>query len=317
MADYINTAALPQVKVAQPGYNRIQPASMKGIKPGQWLLIDNGAGNPAQQGPNPEAVAVVWSDPTTFLAEFSYPHNPGFTIEASSFAGLQIQLSYPLATIQAVPNATTLWVDQTTGGPPLSGTTYTILTAYIQPDPYCWRVKFGVDPTQGIPLDCENNTYEDILIGDPQLTNSANPAVIVPTPFLGGGGVAQWMTYPLIFSEYYLNLIIVKTWPKLIQDSDRSPNFLDSEMFIAGAKADSLRTNLISRPGEKDPFFNPQLAQTYEALFEKYLSEAEERDESLSHHRLQSYARTVAGAFSAVYWQSHPGWPTDFGSWSQ
>lgn len=306
VADFINTLAAAPVR--QPGYSIVTPVDMTNIKAGQWLYVD--------QGGNPEAVCVTWTNGVSFIASFKYQHNPGFVVQASSFAGLQFRISFPLYTVQAVTDPNTLLLDMPWGGPPQTAQSYEILGCYIQPDPLCWWLQFVWDPVQGIALDCEKWTYQQVLIGDPQLTTSDNPTIVVPVPqssgFSGTGAqVATWMVYPPQSTARVLGVIYVRGWPKLIQDTDPSPGFIDSNVFVMGAQAEALRIPIISQDRRPDPYLNVDLSGRMMAEYEAAIDRADQKDQATAPDRLSSYVLDVTGGFSANYQRSHPG----MGSW--
>jgi len=307
--DVVNT--IGPTAIRQPGYQLYKPASMKKltsgyIQPGDWLLIDTA------NGTQTEAVAVEWvsSDGLAFVAKFRNTHDANFTITKSSLANLQYRANAQPFTVQAVIDSTHLWLDQPWGGAPQAGVSYQILGIFFQVDPYAARLKFAWDYLQGIALDVDSYTFEQILIGDPQLTSSTNPTLAVPTP-AGAGGVNQWMFYPPQNAQRQIGVVWVNTWPKLIQNDDRPPAFIDPECFIAGAKASVLRTKVIAKAERQDPYFDPALAAQYTDEFEGYIEVAEEHDEAQGHQRLQSYQYSASGGFSADYLRSHIGnWPS-------
>lgn len=303
VSDVVNT--LGPTDVRQTGMQKITPASMKGIIPGSWLLLDTANSSLT------EAVAVSYVVPGSFYAFVTNIHDAGFTITKSSLAGLQFRTTYPFYTVTAVLSATELLIDSNWADITQSGSSYQILTVYIQPDPHCWRIKTAWDPVQGIPLDADSFSFDQIISGDPQLTASDNPTIICPVP-PGGGGIAQWMVYPPQASQYYLNLIITRVWPRLIADQDQAPSFINPEVFILGAIADALRTRTVTTNSPRDPYFDPETAMTYEAQFKEQLDEAEQADEARLATRLQTYDRLCTGYLSAAYLRTHVPWPSQY-----
>ena len=304
VTDAVNTTAGPD-QVRQPGYQAIHAGSMAGITIGTWLLIEGG-------GTNQEAVAVVDVAPTYFVANFQRTHDPGFAITKSSLAGRQFRTTYPFFTVTAVLSATSLLLDIPWSGPSQTSVAYQIQQVYFQPDPYCWRIDYAWDPVQGIALDVESTSFQDLTILDPQMTTTDNPTVLSPAP-PGGGGVPQWFLYPPQSSQRQIGIVYFALWPKLVADTDRPPPFINPEVFVAGATADALRTRNLTNDMRQDPYFDTTLAQVYEEQYREYLDQAQNADEPRRATRLQGYRRVVAGAYSASYLQSHPGvWPSDF-----
>ena len=316
VADVVNTICLDQVRFPYT-YQMVRPASMQKltrgfIQPGDLLLVDM-----ALYPTSTEVVAVVYVTPdnSMFLAKFTKPHDPNFTITQSSLSGRQFQANSQPFTVTAVIDPETIWLDNPWGSlNPGSGAaqSYTIAQIFFQIDPYAWRMKFAYDYRQGIPLDVDSYTFEEVVTSDPQFTASTNATIMVPVP-QGPGGVNRWMLYPPQNSQVQIGIIYAQTWPRLVMDNDIPPAFIDPECYVAGAKADILRHKVIGRNENLDPYFDPQLALTYEAEFEQYVDTAQDHDEAQGHHLLQSYMYRIRGGFSADYFRMHVPWPTDFG----
>lgn len=303
--DAINTTSA--LASTQVGMQKITPVSMAGIIPGAWLTID--LGNPSLT----EAVAVVYVIPGAFYAVLVNNHAVNFQITKSSLAGLQFRTTYPFYTVAAVLSATELLIDSTWADITQAGASYQIMTIYIQPDPYCWRVKQGWDAVQGIPLDVDSYSFQEVIAGDPQLTASDNPTILCPVP-PGGGGVAQWMVYPPQAGQYYINLVISRVWPRLIADQDQAPSFINPDVFVIGAIAEALRTRTVTQNMPKDPYYDLETSQIEQGIFEGMIEKAEEADEARLPSRLLSYSRLNAGYLSANFLISHVGsWPSDYG----
>jgi hypothetical protein len=301
--DAINTVGPTAIR--QPGMQRVTPASMTGIKPGTWLLLDTANSTLT------EAVVVTFVVPGSFYAVVRNTHDPGFTITKSSLAGQQFRTTYPFFTVTAVLSATELLIDLPWADITQTGASYQIFQVYIQPDPYCWRVKQAWDPIQGIPIDVDNFTFEQVINGDSQLTASDDPTIMCPVP-PGGGGVAQWFVYPPQVSARQILMVISTTWPRLIADQDQAPSFINPDVFVLGAIAEALRTRTVTQNMPRDPYYDPQVAMTYEAQFKEQLEDSEQADEARLATRLQAYDKMAAGFLSANFILSHPGWPTDY-----
>jgi hypothetical protein len=298
--DAVNTiSTLPATQI---GMQKITPASMAGIIPGKWLTLD--IGNP----PYTEAVAVAYVIPGSFYVVVQNNHAPNFQITQSSLAGLQFRTTYPFYTVTSVLSATELLIDSPWADITQAGSSYQIMTIYIQPDPYCWRVIQGWDPVQGIPLDVDSYSFQQVIAGDPQLTASDNPTILCPVP-PGGGGIAQWMVYPPQAGQWYINLVISRIWPRLIADQDQAPSFINPDVFVIGAIAEALRTKTVTQNMPKDPYYDPETAQIEQAIYEGMIEKADEADEARLATRLTSYTMTAAGYLSPNYLLSHPPWP--------
>jgi hypothetical protein len=274
------------------------------IRAGMWLLLDSGT---ASQ----EAVAVTDTTPNGFYCICNFVNDPNFTVTMSSLAGLQFRTTYPLYTVTAVVSATQLLLDLPWSDITQSGSSYQILLAYCQPHPQGWRLKSAWDPVQGVGLDVDNWTFDQVIYGDPQLTASDDPTLMVPAP-PNAGGVAQWMIYPPQVSQRYIMAVVSTTWPRLIADQDRAPSFINPDVFILKAQSLALRTKTITQNMPRDPYYDPAQANEFERMYKEELETAEQADEARLSHRLQTYDKIAAGNFSTHFYQTHPGWPTGY-----
>lgn len=304
VADDINT--IGPLPVKQPGATFITPASMTGIVPGRYVLLDTA--NPTLM----EVVAVEVAAAKGFWARARNTHDANFTITKSSLANRQIRTNYPFYTVTAVIDSATIWIDLPWSQPNQTAVSYQIQQAYVVVDPYARRILYAWDPLQGIALDVTNWTLEQILVGDSQLTSTDNPIMMVNAP-AGAGGVPQWFLYPPQSSARGIPLVFSTVWPKMVNDDDRPPSFLLPEIFIAGATADALRTRTITQEARQDLYFDPVLASEYERQYEALLDTADEEDQGRRNDRLQSYRLMAQGMYSATYLQSHIGWPSSYG----
>jgi hypothetical protein len=301
VSDAVNTTCANPVR--QPGMTFCTPASMTNIIPGSWLLLDGG--NAPQ-----EAVAVT--DVTTggFYAACAQTHTAGFPITMSSLVNQQFRTAYNFLTVVAVVTPSQLLLDNPFPDITQTGAAYQILLFYCQPHPQAWRLKSVWDPQQGIWIDPDNFSLDQILAGDPQLTASDNPTIMAPAPPTAAG-VPRWCIYPPQASGWYLPVIVSTTWPRLVADQDRAPGFIHPDVFILKAQSMALRTKTVTMNMLRDPYYDPQQAAEFERMFKEEMEVAEQADEARLAHRLQSYKNMPSGALSATYLLSHAGWPTD------
>ena len=303
--DLVNTVLPNPIK--NPGMQGAPIGDLRNIKIGSWLLIEPGQ-------TNEEAVAVADIFNGQIIANFQKTHDANAAVTASTLVGLQLRVTYNPYTVIAVRDDSTLLVDLPWAGPAVAASAYRIQGLFYSPDPYCWRIQAAWDPLQGVALDVDNFDFGRIMILDPQLTTSDNPTILANMP-AAGGGVAQWFLYPPQASKRTIGIMYGVLWPKLWREQDMPPPFINPECFIAGATADVLRVPSITRDAPKDVYFNVELAREYEQQFQEYVEEAERADEPRTSKFLQDYRTLVAGGMSAVYMQTHPGWPSDFGMW--
>tara|TARA_R110000868_G_scaffold58624_3_gene180848 strand:+ start:7710 stop:8846 length:1137 start_codon:yes stop_codon:yes gene_type:complete len=269
------------------GYVEITPADMTGITIDRPVYISDGVFS--------EAVPVVETSSTSFVGIFQYQHNDGTPITCSSLAGLQLKLGtfWPVYTVQAISSATGAILDMNYGGPSLTGSAYSILMAYVTIDPMFRDFIQVWDPRQGQPIATHvSQTYLSRV--DPQRMSSGYPQALVdrqPT----SAGSAQFELWPYQQTAYNMPVLYVKQWPELKKPTDRPPTFLNPSVIIDGAIADSLRRRDLRADTDKDPYFDPQLAQIYEQKYAEGAKLAMNADEG---RRLQtlSMASPYGGA---------------------
>jgi hypothetical protein len=255
------------------GYQEITPASMVGIQIDSMLLCDSGV--------TPEAVAVIETTPVSFWAKFNLSHAVNFTITSSSLAGRQVYSGsgYPVFTIRSVRDASTLELDQPWGGPPLVNSTYQIFKQYTTVDPNLKILLDVVDQNQGTSLDIYT-PMESINQMDPQRSLSGGDPMALIQAWPTEAGSMQYEVYPPVTTARQLTCLCGLQWPQLRMDTDRPPWFIDPNIFTEGAIADSLRIKNLRQFGAQDPYFNPDLAMTYEQLFRLHLQECVNADEA-------------------------------------
>jgi len=293
--DVINTTL--SAAVSQTGIFDATPASMTGIKPGMFLLLNAGGGNQ-------EAVAVRLVTGSTFTAKFQNTHSAAETVQCSSLAGQQFQAmnNTPVMTIRSVRSATSLEVDQPWAGAAVASSakqSYQIIQRYVTPGPDLKRILAVVDPTQGIPLFFDIK-YTFLETMDPQRTSYNSPQMVVD---LGPdeSGNMQYEVWPPPTSQYALRYLYAKGWPDLVSMNDQPPPFINPVLFTDGAIATALR----SRIAEKDPWFNPVLAKDFDAKYKDGWTLAINQDEAKATHDYEREYDSLFQSFSYDYWQSH------------
>jgi len=303
--DEINTVISQPINES-PGYVEIFPASMAKIAPGKFLLLD-------QENPSQAEIVVVTSvGPASFWAYCLNQHATPASIQKSSLANMQLQGPDYVYTVQAILSPTLLQVDLPTGNTSQTGLDYQIVKAYVQVSPTARRLKYAWDAIAGQPVGVQK-TVGWLNNVDPQRTSSQQPQEMVQT-FPAAGGIMQWECWPYQESPYGLQVIYDDGWPVLKYDTDLSPWFMNAEVFISDACAIALRTKVIARQGQQDPYYDPTAAQWWSTQHEELISRAIESDEGRYLKALTNYMQSWQGGAVYNYYRNHIGaWPSDFG----
>lgn len=295
--DIVN-ATIPQ-GVPELGYQDVFPNTMAGISYRSILYAD-AAGTP-------EAVPVVQVlGQFGFNGSFQLNHNPGCSITQSSLAGQQLRLGYgsPIFTVLAVIDAETILLDQPWGGAPLSGQAYQIYRVYYDFGTNMQELFYVLDQQQGLPLQL-HTPVRSANIWDPQRTNYGPPTNVVDAQ-PSANGIIQSEIWPHQVVAYQLQYATYQNWPKLVNDTDRPPWFMDPALWYHGALADALRY----RKGKEDPYHNPKLADSYESRFVTGLQQASNADEAKVMRELSGMMRVMYPG-GANFDQSH-----DYDMWN-
>lgn len=295
--DVVNTTSTTQV--FDYGFQQIFPASMTGIKVDTYLYCD--AANAAVA----ETVAVVQVTPNSFWAKFNNPHNNGFTMTCSSLAGLQLNvgMGYPIYTCRAIRDSSTVEMDNPWGGPPLTDVQYRLYLIYATVDPNLKVLLDCIDQVAGRVI----SVYVPVEIVDkidPQRTATGDPLALVQHSPTEAGSFCQEI-WPAPQCARQLWVLCGLQWPDLVIDTDRPPWFMDPNMFVNGAIADALRIKNIRFVTDVDPYFNPQLARDYEAMYQKDLQLAVNANESKAQRAYTHSWEEIFGNLGANYWQRH------------
>lgn len=271
-----------------PGYCEAKPSSITNISAGDYLVIENE--NTAVR----EVVTVQSVGLDTFVAYFSQAHDAGVTVKKSRFAGLQLKFMNHIFDIQAILDASTMQVSQPWGGADVVNGGYYIYKAYVTISPTARRIKFAWDPVAGQLIGVDK-TVQWIQLFDPQRSSSGNPKEICQA-HPGPGGIARWEVWPARVAAYMFPVMYIDGWPRLVQDTDIAPPFLNPEIFIAGASADAFSTPVVPNGGKIDPMLNPIAAQRYEAQYAETLEDAVQADEGRFETAYQNYRQLIMRA---------------------
>ena len=297
VSDLSNTTIV--AGVLDYGYQEVTPVSMAGISTDSLLYVDAANASVA------EVVSVIGTSPTTFTAKFSQFHGANCTVTQSSLAGRQMKFggNYAVYTIRAITGATAALLDNPWGSMSLTGCSYQIVKAYYTVDPYLKDVLVIWDPVQGIPLRWHIPLTE-VTMADPQRTTAGDPIGFVDHSPMDSGSM-QYEIWPHQTVNRQLQLVFTKQWPELINPTDRPPWFINPGVIVDGATADALCINNGPPPDGKDPFFNPKLAERYEAKYEQGVQLAINSDESRSLQALTTFMNQCAGPAGANWNQTH------------
>lgn len=309
--DAVNTTLLEDIR--DPGVVEIKLASyinlitLQPIRKGQFLLLEQ------ENASVTEVVTVLEVQVDKILASVRYQHAAGATVQSSSLTNLQFKAPYPVYTIKSVRSATSLELDSVFGGPTFTNVSYQIYMAYVIIGPNVRKLMYAWDPIQGIPLGTKKGVAY-INGSDPQRTATDDPQELVQT-IPDAGGNMQWEMWPGQMSPRTISVIYYDGWPPLRQDNDMLPFFINPEIFIAGAISDALRTRSIPAYGKTDPYFDIQLAQTFEAEYNQLLETGTQSDDNRFLKTLEDYQAQLGTSTS--YLQSHVGppgygWPSDY-----
>lgn len=281
VSDNVNTT-IPAA-IVELGYQDFVPASVAGINQDSILYVNTGTASA-------EAVAVVQTVNTvSFSGQFTKVHNAGVTATQSSLVNRQFRINSgsPIFTILAVIDSTHLLIDQPWGAASLSAQTYQIYKMYYTLVANVQEEFYVLDQQQGLPLQL-HTPARVVNMWDPQRLNSGPPTNLVDGQ-PSANGIMQYEVWPPQITAYQLQFGVYQYWPKLINDTDRPPWFINTTIFYHGALADALRY----KAGANDPYHNPKLAEVYEQRYMLGLQQASNADESKVLRELTMNARLL------------------------
>jgi hypothetical protein len=292
ITDRVNTT-IPS-GVSEIGYVKVTPASMANITDDTLLYMD-AAGTP-------EAVAVVETQRDSFIAKFLYPHNLACTVTASTLAGRQFRVgdAAPIFTVRAIHTATELEIDYPWSTTAATAQAYRIVKMYLNFGSDFKDVIVGLDQQTGNQIRLHVSVKE-MNYRDPQRTIGGYGGVIELVDIgPNESGVMQFEVYPCQSTARQLQFLVAHQWPEMRADTDRPPFFIDPTVFLNGAIADALRW----RSSKDDPFFNPQLARDFEALYVGGVQTSINADESKCLRALESAYDQMGYGRGDAFWQA-------------
>jgi hypothetical protein len=285
--------------VTSTGLQWVAPASMDGITADTILYVDAG-------GTNPEIVPVTEVRSTTFRANFRSPHNANVPITCSSLSGRQLVtgLTYPIFTVLAVKDSSTLILDAKWSGTSLANMSYSILGIYYTFATDIKEILSIVDPIQPLELSI-HVPQRYIAVRDPrrQTVGSAPELFLDRSPNLCGN--MQYEIYPPQSAARQLNMLYYQQWPDLEAPGDRPPTFINPGVILDGAMADAKR----HKAEANDIYYDLAAAQYYEQRFMMGLGDAMNADNTKAQQQLEWNYRQLYGmggfASSGSFAQQH------------
>lgn len=262
-------------QIPVPGNTRVQLSSVAGLQRGTLIVLD---GN----GPNTEALPILQILSGANVVEISprYPHDQNATVTVSSLAGQQMRFNAfsPIFTVQAVLDPSTITLDPMWGDQSSSGNGYQILRMYTTVASDVDSLQLVYDPVQSMALRL-NVRQEELNSYDPNRQATDSPTCISP---IGpqAGGLMLYEIYPAQSTARQLAVLYRRKWPNMVLPSDTQPPFINENALVFGALADAFITPCPRGPEGKDPGFNPQASQMYEARFEQAYIDALTADQS-------------------------------------
>ena len=288
--DQVNTVSVNPI-TDSPGFVEVTPGAgfIRSIQPGSILLIDQ------ENGSVTEGLTVQSVGPASFMAYCQFAHDANCTLQQSSLAGQQFATDAFVYTVQAVLSPTSLQVDMAYGGLPQNSISYMIRKEYVTISPTARFLKYAYDAIAGQSIGTSRD--ETWLVAmDPQDQSTGNPlemAQMHPAP----GGVMQWRVWPYQTVQYAIGVFYQDGWPTLQYDTDILPPFINPEVIIAGATADALRTRCIKSAGQKDDWYDPQMANSYwEPEYARLLEAATQSDQGRRTNYLTNYLEATQSA---------------------
>lgn len=250
--DLVNTTL--STATLESGIVDMTPASMTGIIPGRWVVIDGGAAGE-------EAVYVISTDTEagTFRARTSRTHAAAVTIKAGSHAGRQFRTgsSSPLITAAGFTSATRMLLDRPFPSSTVTGVTYELTKAWVS---------LGMDVKEILTMvNLERHYQFDVFTPktaidaiDPRRNQSGMPwrCVFHETDPAGAPLYELW---PRPTSAAAYPYFYIRAWEPLSHDNDIIPNGIRSDVLVKMGRAEAARW-----PGHKNLeggiYYDPRLA---------------------------------------------------------
>lgn len=285
--------------ILEPGMQDITPASMTGIRAGQYLMIDGGnAGE--------EAVFVISITSTDFRARCARTHLAAVTIRCSSLAGQQIRTngSSPFYTVTGVTSAARLLVDKNWGGVTAATQSYQICQVYVSLGQDVKQVLTMVNlaQTYRFAIDVPKSVLDQI---DARRDAAQFPYALSfhePDP----AGSPLYEIYPRATTRIQLPYFYVKQWSPLDGNLDLLPMGIRSDVVVKYARAEAARW-----PGHKIKsggiYYDPKVASDLikEADMEVEFMKLEDDSTAIMSMYWQYASWRMGGGGGPSWFQSH------------
>lgn len=270
--------------VTSTGLQWVVPASMDGITADTVLYVDADG--------SPEIVPVTETRATSFRANFRQVHNQAAPIVCSSLAlrQLVVGLTYPIFSILAVKDASTLILDAKWSGAALANMAYNILGIYYTFATDIKEIHSIVDPIQ--PLELAIHVPQRYMAArDPrrQTVGSAPELFLDRAPNICGN--MQYEIYPPQSAARQLNMLYYQQWPDMEAPGDRPPTFINPGVLVDGAVADAKR----HKAEAQDVYYDLAAAQFYEQRFMMGLGDSMNADNTKAQQQLEFNYRQLFG----------------------
>jgi hypothetical protein len=270
--------------VTSTGLQWVSPASMDGITADTVLYVDADG--------SPEIVPVTETRATSFRANFRQAHNANVPIVCSSLTQRQLVagLTYPIFSILAVKDASTLILDAKWGGAPLANMAYSIMGIYYTFATDIKEILSIVDPIQPLEL-AIHVPQRYIAARDPrrQTVGSAPELFLDRAPNICGN--MQYEIYPPQSAARQLNMLYYQQWPDMEAPGDRPPTFINPGVLVDGAVADAKR----HKAEAQDLYYDLAAAQFYEQRFMAGLGDSMNADNTKAQQQLEFNYRQLFG----------------------
>lgn len=211
------------------------------------------------------------------------------TAFTASMIGQQFRINTltPIYTIIAVGSTTTLTLDQIWGAATKAGANYQIYTAYQIPPTDFHAFTTVYDPNFSYQL--WTNLSQSVLNSyDAQRASQGVPYVVADYDFtnlaFGGATISpalpRFEIWPQQTSAYVIPFMYEARFPDLNDSNGELPRFIPGNVLLEGALAQAARW-----PGpdaeHRNPYFNLNLAQMHQALYDKQVRELERNDDDV------------------------------------
>lgn len=211
------------------------------------------------------------------------------TAFTSAMIGYQFRINTltPIYTIAAVGSATTLTLDQVWGAATKAAASYQIYIAYQIPPTDFHAFTTIFDPNFSYQL--WSSVGQSVLNSyDAQRSGQGVPYVVADYDYtnvaFGGAAlspaVPRFEVWPQQTSAYVLPFMYESRFPDLNDANGEVPRFIPGNVLLEGAMAQAARWPGPSAEA-RNSYFNLQLAQMHQAIYDKQVRELERQDDEV------------------------------------